>query len=134
MNGQNLFYALTQVVHNFGAVFVLASPLYPIVSGRLQLRNALWFALVGWSIQIISGLLFGLVSLHFYGQLPTLHGVAIVALAVKAVSAVSACVLIFISLREGAIRTDPRAVFTWRALTGLAIVALSSAAFLRWYS
>lgn len=134
MNGQDLFYALTQVAHNFGAVLVLASPLYPIVSGRLLLRNALWFALAGWSVQIISGLSFGLVSLHFYGQLPALHGVAIVALAIKVISAIGACALIAFSLRKGAIRASSRAILIWRVLTGLAIVALSSAAFLRWYS
>lgn len=135
MNWQNLVYALTQVIHNFGAVVVVAGPLYPLITGSPKHeRRVLWLTLMGWVAQIASGTLFGLVSLHFYSQLPDIHGIAIVALTVKIVCAMTAFVLTIASLRACDRYTDRRAVITWQVLAALAIVTLTAAAFLRWYS
>src|SRR5699024_243415 len=84
MDYQNLAYALTQVAHNFGAVIVVAAPLY-LLSTRLEkdTRFLLWLVLAGWLVQIGSGVLFGLVSVYYYGQLPDIRGLAIAALLTK---------------------------------------------------
>ncbi|WP_322995019.1 hypothetical protein [Castellaniella sp.] len=135
MNWQNLVYALTQVAHNFGAVAVVAGPLYFLINRQTKHeRRILWLTLVGWVAQIASGTLFGLVSLYFYSQLPDIHGIAIVALAIKIACAIMALVLIALLLHAHGSYADRRALITWQVLTMLAIVALTAAAFLRWYS
>lgn len=135
MNWQNLVYALTQIAHNFGAVAVVAGPLYPLISRQTKhKRRMLWLTLVGWVAQIASGTLFGLVSLYFYSQLPDIHGIAILALIVKIVCAITAFVLIVLSLHARDLYADRRVLITWQVLAMLAIVALTAAAFLRWYS
>lgn len=132
---QNLVYALTQVAHNFGAVVVVAVPIHRLITGRpARERGVLWLTMSGWAVQIASGTLFGLVSLYFYHQLPDIHGVAIVALTIKIVCAITAFVLIAVSLRARDPYTGLRATMTWQTLTVLAIIALTAAAFLRWYS
>ena len=135
MDLQNLAYALTQVAHNFGAVTVVAVPLYVVSAGRPEReRRVLWLVLSGWALQLASGALFGLVSFHFYGQLPDIHGIAIAALSVKVLCAVAAVVLITVSLRLRAARGDRRAALIWLALAALGMTALAAAAFLRWFS
>lgn len=135
MNWQNLVYALTQVAHNFGAVVVVAVPLYRLITVQpARERGVLWLTLSGWAVQIASGTLFGLVSLYFYRQLPDIHGIAIVALTVKIVCAITAFVLIAVSLRARDLHTSRHATMVWQTLAMLAIVALTAAAFLRWYS
>ncbi len=135
MNWQNLAYALTQVAHNFGAVTVVAGPLYFLIAGeRKRERGVLWMVLTGWVAQIVSGAFLGLISLYFYGQLPDIHGVAIGALGIKIVCAITAFVLIVVWLRAHNLYTGRRAAITWQALAALAIIAISAAAFLRWFS
>ncbi|OOG55973.1 hypothetical protein [Polaromonas sp. C04] len=135
MDLQNLAYALTQVAHNFGAVTVVAVPLYVVSAGRPEReRRVLWLVLSGWAVQIASGALFGLVSLHFYGQLPDIHDIAAAALAVKVLCAVTAVGLIIVLLRSRAVRIDRRAALIWRMLAALGMTALAAAAFLRWFS
>ncbi len=129
MDGQNLAYALTQVGHNFGAVIVVAAPLYALAAVRPPgARGLLWLALAGWALQLASGGLFGLVSYRFYGQLPDIHGIAIGALVLKLLCALVAVVLIALSLRR------PHGAPAWRALAALGATALTAAAFLRWFS
>lgn len=135
MDLQNLIYALTQVAHNFGAVTVVAVPLYAVSAGRPgRERRVLWLVLSGWTVQLASGALFGLVSFHFYGQLPDIHGIAVAALAVKVLCATAAVVLIVVSLRPRAVRGDHRSTPIWLALAALGMTALTAAAFLRWFS
>ena len=129
MDGQNLAYALTQVGHNFGAVIVVATPLYALATARpAGAHGVLWLTLAGWALQLASGGLFGLVSYHFYGQLPDIHGIAIGALVLKLLCALVAVVLIALSLRR------PHGAPAWRALAALGATALTAAAFLRWFS
>ncbi|MEO6960085.1 MAG: hypothetical protein ABI228_06110 [Burkholderiaceae bacterium] len=135
MDLQNLAYALTQVAHNFGAVTVVAGPLYVlIVSQSRRERGALWLTLSGWAVQIASGALFGIVSFYSYGQLPDIHGIAVAALLIKMACAITAVVLIAVSLRARDRYSDRRAAVTWRALAALGITAITAAAFLRWFS
>lgn len=114
---------------------MVAGPLYCLITGRPKHeRGMLWLTFSGWVAQIVSGTLFGLVSLYFYSQLPDIHGIAIVALIVKIVCAITALVLTALSLRARDLYADRRATITWQILAALAIVALTAAAFLRWYS
>ena len=91
MDLQNLAYALTQVAHNFGAVAVVAVPLYALCSMHpAGSRGLLWLALSGWALQLASGAVFGAVSWYFYGQFPDIHGIAIGALVLKVLCALVA--------------------------------------------
>lgn len=135
MDLQNLAYALTQVVHNFGAVVVVATPVYAIAAGRPgPARGLLWAVLAGWGAQFASGALFGLVSWHFYGQLPDIHGIAVAALALKLLCATAAVALVAVSLRRRAAAAPERQRVPWRVLATLGATALAAAAFLRWFS
>ncbi|TAL91031.1 MAG: hypothetical protein EPN62_03220 [Candidimonas sp.] len=135
MNWQNLAYALDQVAHNLGAVTVVSGPLYFLIAGESKRqRGVLWMTLTGWVVQIVSGSFLGLISLYFYGQLPDIHGVAIGALVIKIVCAITAFVFIVASLRAHDLYTGRRAAITWQVLAALAILAISAAAFLRWFS
>lgn len=132
MDGQNLAYALTQVGHNFGAVIVVAAPLYALATAKSAgTRGVLWLALAGWALQLASGGLFGLVSYHFYGQLPDIHGIAIAALVLKLLCALTAVALIAFGLLRA---TSRPSASLWRALAALGVTALTAAAFLRWFS
>lgn len=134
MDFQNLAYALTQVVHNFGAVTVVAGPLYAVITNRpTRERCLLWVVLAGWGAQLVSGMLFGLVSFYYYSQLPDLHGIAIAALSVKVVCAMTAVLITAVTLRYRA-RCDKCAVWLWPVLAVLGVIALTAAAFLRWFS
>jgi hypothetical protein len=135
LDPQNLAYALTQVAHNFGAVTVVAVPLSVVSAGRpVRERRVLWLVLSGWALQLASGALFGLVSFHFYGQLPDIHGIAVAALSVKVLCATAAVVLVAVSLRLRAAPSERRATLIWLALAALGMTALAAAAFLRWFS
>ena len=141
MDLQNLAYALTQVGHNLGAVIVVAAPLYavaaahPVGARGVPVRGVLWLALAGWALQLASGGLFGLVSFHFYGQLPDIHGIAIGALVLKLLCALAAVALIGRALLRRQGRLDgERDAGPWRTLAALGITALTAAAFLRWFS
>jgi len=132
---QNLAYALTQVAHNFGAVTVVAAPLYVVGTGRpVRERLVLWLVLTGWAVQFASGALFGLVSFHFYGQFPDIHGIAVAALSVKLACASVAVILVAVSLRSRTPRVDRRTAPVWLVLAALGMTALTAAAFLRWFS
>lgn len=131
---QNLAYALTQVAHNFGAVTVVAAPCYAALCRRgVRSRGLLNTILAGWSVQIASGVLFGLVSLFYYGQLPDIHGTAVGALIIKVVCAILAVAVVIISLRSKVLG-DRTNVMVWWFLVTLGCLALTAAAFLRWFS
>jgi hypothetical protein len=133
---ENLAYALTQVVHNFGAAAVLGGAvfvLWPAFRPEHGRRFA-WLILVAWGAQIASGGLFGLTSLYYYGETPDLSGIAIAALAVKVAAAMTGFSLVAFYLARGR-EWDRLAVRrTFRVLATLGAIALTAAAFLRWFS
>lgn len=135
MDLQNLAYALTQVAHNFGAVTVAATPLFVVAGSRPRGEGCLlWLVLAGWGVQIASGVLFGLVSHYYYGQFPDIHGIAVVALAIKVLCAGTAFLLTGAMLRYRKQWTELAVARLWRALAALGATALTAAAFLRWFS
>jgi uncharacterized membrane protein len=133
MDYQNLWYALTQIAHNFGAVAVVALPVHAFFQPQTSPRRGLLLlTLAGWLVQLASGLTFGLTSLHYYGQLPDIHGPAIAALSIKLVCAVTAVGTIFLVRQRNTQR--PTGKLLWLGLALLGITALTAAAVLRWFS
>lgn len=136
MSPENLAYALTQVVHNFGAVAVLGGAAFALwPAPRLEFgRTFAWLILAAWTAQLVSGGVFGLISYHYYGETPDLSSVAMTALIVKIAAALSGVLLsAFFLLRGRQWRSDG----VKRSFQGLAVlgaVALTAAAFLRWFS
>jgi hypothetical protein len=133
---ENLAYALTQVVHNFGAAAVLggaAFALWPVL--RLEYgRSFAWLIFVGWGAQIASGAVFGLTSFYYYGEMPDLSRVAMAALSVKVAAAIIGFLLVAFYLARGREWDRMRVKHTFQALAALAAAALTAAAFLRWFS
>ncbi len=134
MDLQNLAYALTQLAHNFGAVSVVALPLYALRAHPPSGRGLLWLILAGWAVQAASGAVFGAVSVYYYGQLPDIHGPAVAALRIKIACAIIALIMLILALRRLAGPTASASPGLWRGLAGLGVLALASAAVLRWYS
>lgn len=135
MDFQNLAYALTQVVHNFGASAVVGGAVAALWLARPELDRPLaWLVLSGWVAQMASGAAFGAISFYHYGQFPDLGAVAILALAIKLACAVSAFVLATFYLLHGASRPDSWRRGMWSLLAVLGTLALTAAAFLRWFS
>lgn len=136
MGFENLAYALTQWVHNFGAVAVVGGALFALWPDT-HLERARTFArliLVGWVLQIASGVGFGLTSLYYYGETPDLSTIATFALAVKVVSALAGAALAAAYLARSAGWSADAHVRTFQSLTALGAIALTAAAFLRWFS
>ena len=130
---QNLGYAVTQIVHNFGAVAVVGGAVCALAWRNAEVQRKLaWMVLAGWMIQAASGATFGAISFAFYGKFPDIHGIAIVALIVKMLCAVSGFSLALWLLLSRP--SEPAGRHAWFALCGLGMVALSSAAVLRWFS
>lgn len=137
MDLQNLSYAAVQVVHNFGAMAVVGGPLCALALGSqrsLLLRRLGWITGIGWAAQALSGAAFGAVSWLYYGQFPDIHGIAIVALLIKMACAVAGLVLTTTSLCRGALWSAHAQRLSWFTLAVLGVTALTSAAFLRWFS
>lgn len=137
MDLQSLAYALTQVAHNFGAVAVVAAPLFarwPRRADETVRRRLAWLVLAGWMLQGVSGAGFGAISYAYYGAFPDIHGIAVVALLLKMACAASGFVLALLVLRRARAVSAPRADAVWGALLLLGATALTAAAFLRWYS
>ncbi|MGH7478744.1 MAG: hypothetical protein ACREJ8_04035 [Candidatus Methylomirabilales bacterium] len=74
---------------------------------------------------------FGAVSLYYYGQLPDIHGVALAALGVKVGCALFGVVLGLAFLRGR--WSGRKGSLVWTTQTVLGLIALTAAAFLRWY-
>ena len=129
MNLQNLAYALDQSAHNLGAVMVTGGAILALVSNGMK-RKIAWVVLSGWALQGMTGALFGLLSYSFYGHLPDIAGIAVDALFIKMVCAAAGFFLAAFHLGKG--RTESP-VF-WRIEAFLALAAIVSAAFLRWFS
>jgi hypothetical protein len=137
MDGQNLSYALVQVVHNVGAVSVVGGAAFARWPMRqctdVQVRLAR-LVMAGWAAQAISGAAFGSVSYAYYGQFPDLHGIAVAALVTKMACAASGFVVAASYLKRQGAWTLLDRWRAWNVLLGLAATALVAAAFLRWFS
>jgi len=134
---QNLIYALNQVIHNFGAAAIVGFATYGLVrrTDRILIQRAAFLGLViGWAAQGISGAIFGITSLSFYGSLPDIHGVAVDALIIKMICVVAGFIVAFIGYRKST-GEGQRAQFSLLLISFvLGATALSAAAFLRWFS
>jgi hypothetical protein len=134
---QNLIYALIQVIHNFGAATVVgaAASVLWLVRGNnaVQHRLAVLVA-AAWAVQAASGALFGITTYYFEGHLPDIHGTAVNALLIKIICAITGFILAFIHAMSNSGWVKDRKLLVWRVLLALGIVALCSAAFLRWFS
>lgn len=134
---QNLVYALIQIVHNFGAVAIVglaASGVWrPYAIGLVERQLALWLA-VAWAVQAMAGAAFGAASFTFYGQLPDIHGVALAALGVKVICTVLGFILALRHLLRRRGGTNAAQHLFWKSSFVLSVIALSGAAFLRWFS
>lgn len=133
MDGQNLAYATTQIVHNFGAVAVVGGAFCALAWREATVQRRLaWLVLIGWATQAASGATFGAISYLHYGRFPDIHGIAVAALGVK-----MACAALGFSLTAWQLFAHPAAApgrHIWLVLCGLGALALSSAAVLRWFS
>jgi NADH:ubiquinone oxidoreductase subunit 6 (subunit J) len=132
---QNLSYSLIQVVHNFGAVATVGGS---VIATRLQdnvsRRRLAHLVLGGWVTQVVSGATFGMVTYHFYHQLPDISGIAVDALDIKMVCATLGIVLLTTYLWQSHRWTERGKGKAWISSSVLAITAISAAAFLRWFS
>lgn len=134
---QNFIYALIQVIHNFGAVTVLgtaASALW-LAHGSAKVRHRLSFlTALAWAVQAVTGLMFGATTYYFEKNLPDIHGIAVDALVIKIICAVTGFILAIVYLKSHSGWSADKQSFAWRISLVLGVVALSSAAFLRWFS
>src|SRR5208283_6112753 len=100
MELENILYASVQIAHNFGAAAVTGLPIAALWFAPAQpvARNIAWLTLFAWLTQAASGAGFGIVSFSMEGELPQIHGLAMVALGVKILCAVLAISLLGINL------------------------------------
>lgn len=134
---QNLSYASVQVVHNFGAAAVVGGPVFLLLADSAQVvlqRRIAWLVLGGWLLQILSGIGFGVVSYTGYGSLPDIHGVAVAALFVKMACALAGFLGALALLRFAPGWSERRCRGVVKMLLVFGAVALTAAAFLRWFS
>ncbi|ODU43454.1 MAG: hypothetical protein ABS92_10190 [Thiobacillus sp. SCN 63-374] len=112
-----------------GAVFAL----WP--ASRLEDgRRFAWLILLAWGAQIVSGGLFGVTSFYYYGEMPDLSSVAMTALVVKVAAAITGFLLAAAYLARGQEWGRASVKRSFQGLAALAILALTAAAFLRWFS
>ncbi|MBI3902791.1 MAG: hypothetical protein HY306_07605 [Nitrosomonadales bacterium] len=132
---QNLAYAVVQTVHNFGAIAAVGSSLAAVSFRGVDTRRKLaWLALAGWGTQAISGAAFGAVSYYFYHQFPDIAGIATVALMIKMACVIAGFLLLAVYLLRSADWTVGKMNGAWLMSSSLAAIALTAAAFLRWFS
>ena len=134
---QNLIYALIQVLHNLGAATVVATSASALwlVRGNAAVQHRLALLLaVAWAIQAASGALFGMTTFLFENHLPDIHGIAVDALIIKVICAISGFVLAVFYARLNPRLSGNSRLLVWRVSFVLGVVALGSAAFLRWFS
>ncbi len=134
---QNFIYALIQVVHNLGAATVVATAASALwlVRGNAPVQR--WLALllaIAWAAQAASGTLFGITTFLYERHLPDIHGIAVDALLIKMFCALAGFVLAFAYFRKGHGWAKGRQQLAWRVSFAFGVVALGSAAFLRWFS
>lgn len=136
MGSENLAYALTQVVHNFGAAAVLGGAIF-VLWPALHLQDArkfAWLILGAWGAQILSGIMFGVISLYYYGETPDLSRIAMTALSIKIAAAITGFLLAAFYLTRGKQWSSGGMKRSFQSLAALGAIALTAAAFLRWFS
>ena len=134
---ENLCYSVAQVVHNFGAVAVVGGAtfaLFPATQTAATHRKLAWLVGFGWVAQAMSGMSFAAISYYYYGKLPDIHGIAMAALLIKMLCAVSGLSIVILYLRYSATLAIEHRHLAWQLLTALGIIALTAAAFFRWFS
>jgi hypothetical protein len=138
VDAHDVAYAVTQVVHNFGAVAVTAAPAASrwarlAVSPQNQ-RHLAWLALGGWMAQAASGATFGAISYATFARWPDIHGIAVAALLLKMACALAGFGVSALYLARAAAWTPRARRRAWNALLAFAATALCAAAVLRWGS
>jgi hypothetical protein len=135
---QDLGYALTQVVHNLGAVSVTGAAAagrgLKFAEPQAAQRALAALVLGGWVAQAASGVCFGAISYLGYGRFPDIHGIAIGALVLKMACAAAGISVVALYLAREARWSGPGRLRAWTAQLALALTALAAAAFLRWFS
>ena len=132
---QNLGYSAIQVVHNFGAVATVGGSILAIqIRDGLTRKRLAHLVLFGWVTQVASGAAFGVVTFYFYQHLPDISGIAIEALIIKMISATLGIILLMIYVFQSDRWSELNIRKAWFASSGLSVIAISSAAFLRWFS
>jgi hypothetical protein len=138
VDAQDLGYALTQIVHNLGAVSVTggaaAARGLKLAEPQAAQRALAALVLGGWVAQAASGVCFGAISYLGYGRLPDIHGIAIGALVLKMACAAAGFSVAALYLAREAGWSRPGRLRAWTAQLSLALTALAAAAFLRWFS
>ncbi|MDQ6959920.1 MAG: hypothetical protein Q9M27_02735 [Mariprofundaceae bacterium] len=89
---------------------------------------------VAWAVQLLSGAAFGATSYYYAGHFPDIHGVAIAALGIKLVCASAGFLLAAAYVKWASAWSVRRCFHVWCVLLTLAVIALTSVAFLRWFS
>lgn len=134
-NAQNLAYAAVQVLHNFGAVAAVGGSLAATRIKNADVRKKLaLLVLAGWGTQAVSGATFSLVSFLYYNEFPDIAGIAVAALAIKILCAAAGFMLVAFYLLRGVNWAENKQSNVWHSSAILAVIALSAAAFLRWFS
>lgn len=132
---QNLSYTVVQVLYNFGAVAIVGGSLSAISFRSVRTRrNLAVLTLSGWGVQTTSGMAFGGISYYFYHRFPDISGIAVDALVIKMVCAAIGILLLVTYLLQSKHRSETRINAVWQTSSVLSVIALSAAAFLRWFS
>ncbi|KXW57434.1 hypothetical protein [Ferrovum myxofaciens] len=135
--GTLLEYALIQVLHNFGALLVVGLSGYGFRVALLRHSPSQTFALfvlLAWLAQGLTGATFGWVTYRSDHRLPDIHGIAMIALMIKVSCVCGGAGLMTSCLGWGGAWSSSRRMLVWAGSTGLACLALTAAAFLRWFS
>jgi hypothetical protein len=89
---------------------------------------------IGWIVQGASGAMFGVTTLYFNGELPDIHGIAVIALIIKMTCVSIGLILAVFAFWRSTATPQLVSRNTWSASLALGATALSAAAFLRWFS
>lgn len=132
---QNASYAVAQLAHNFGSVAVVGGSIAALLLMNAEVRKKMaWLVLVGWGLQAISGAFFGLISYTFDQQFPDISGIAKVSLLTKMICTATGFILLLIYILRDKRWAEGERDRVWFSSSALAVVAMSSAAILRWFS
>lgn len=131
-----LTYALIQVFHNVGALLILVLSSRGLGAARRHqsLRIPAFLACLAWLAQGLTGALFGLETWHSEHQWPDIHGVAVAALLLKMICVAGGILLTGSCALWGIRWSAARQMGVWTGSLLLGMVALTAAAFLRWFS
>jgi len=131
----NLAYALVQLVHNFGAILLLGGYMASIlVSTPETMRKSSRLVLAGWAIQGFSGAAFGAASFYFFGRFPDIGDIGKLSLLIKVLCVMAGFILITWYVTREKILSEKSKSALWIISAALAVIALTAAAFLRWFS